>query len=99
MDSTKLGHRLAMIRKHRNITQGDIAKSLGISRDRISNWEQGRTTLPADILPEIAKVLDVTPDEFLGYKPQGLNGELYRAIEGMSDDAKIALLQFVRTMC
>ncbi|MEX0933890.1 MAG: helix-turn-helix transcriptional regulator, partial [Candidatus Paceibacterota bacterium] len=42
-EAKKLGENLRRIRTEKDISQGDIAKSLGVSRGFVSNIENGKT--------------------------------------------------------
>ena len=41
---------LKNIRSALNLTQQDLADALGVSRDVVANWENGRVRIPADML-------------------------------------------------
>jgi len=47
------------IRKHRSMTQGELAKIVGITTDDISNIEQRKQNTSQEILGKIADALDV----------------------------------------
>ena len=53
------------IRESRNIRQVELAKLLNVTQGAISQWETGNCLPQADMLPQIAKVLDCTIDELL----------------------------------
>lgn len=48
-------------------TQKELAKESEITRESIGNYERGDRTPPADILNKIAKALDVSIDDLIGY--------------------------------
>ena len=64
-ESTKLGLNLKRIRTKKNISQGDIAKELGVSRGFISTIENGKTNPTLSTITNIAKALGVSSDELL----------------------------------
>lgn len=64
-ESTKLGLNLKRIRTKKNISQGDIARDLGVSRGFISAIENGKTNPTLSTIANIAKTLDVSSDELL----------------------------------
>ncbi|KKP29373.1 MAG: DNA-binding protein [Parcubacteria group bacterium GW2011_GWA2_31_28] len=59
-ESEKLGANLKRIRTKKSITQGDIARSLGVSRGFVSNIENGKTNPTLSTIARLAKVLEVT---------------------------------------
>ena len=61
----KFHEKLQELRKHRNLTQEELADSLFVSRTAISKWESGRGYPNIDSLKAIAKFFSVTIDELL----------------------------------
>lgn len=53
------------IRKSKNISQENMAKTLNVTRQAISSWENGKTQPDIDMLMNIAKVLDVEMTELI----------------------------------
>ena len=64
-ESAKLGKNLKRIRTEKGITQGDIVRTLGVSRSFISNIENGKTNPTLSTITNIAKALGVSSDELL----------------------------------
>lgn len=64
-ESAKLGKNLKRIRTEKGITQGDIVRTLGISRSFVSNIENGKTNPTLSTISNIAKALSVSTDELL----------------------------------
>lgn len=56
----ELGHRLALARKQRGLTQEALAVEAGIGRSSLANIEVGRTAVAADQLWRIAIVLGIS---------------------------------------
>jgi transcriptional regulator with XRE-family HTH domain len=48
-----------MLRETHKLTQEELGRQIGITRRVISTWERGRP-IPADEVPKIARVFDVT---------------------------------------
>ena len=60
-----LGQRLARARKEARLSQGELAKRLGVSRQTVSNYERGATDEPQfEIIAKWAIVTDVSLDYF-----------------------------------
>lgn len=64
-ESAKLGNNLKRIRTEKRITQGDIVRTLGVSRSFISNIENGKTNPTLSTISKLAKALGVSSDELL----------------------------------
>ena len=64
-----IGERILELRKQKNISQVQLAKALGISRQAVSKWETGQTQPEADRIPRICAVFSVSADELLGIIP------------------------------
>lgn len=62
-----IGERLRILRAKKNFSQEYMAEALGISRPAYVNYETNRTK-PVRRLPELARILGVTPDYLLGYE-------------------------------
>ena len=64
---------LKELRKMNNMTQEDMSKKLGVSKQVISNWERGYTTsISPDMLQMIAKVFNTTTEFMLGINKDNL---------------------------
>lgn len=64
------GDRIRELRKGRNMTQQDLADTLGVERSSISKYEKG-AAIPSDELKiKLANLFDVTIDYILGREGQ-----------------------------
>ena len=59
-----VGERIIELRKQQNISQGDLAKALDVSRQAVSKWENGLTSPDTVRLIQLADLLD-TDVEYL----------------------------------
>lgn len=64
-EALKLGKNLKRIRTEKDISQGDIARELGVSRGFVSNLENGKTNPTLATITRVAEALSVTTDELL----------------------------------
>jgi len=62
-----LSGNIARYRKDSNLTQEALADKLGITFQAVSKWETGQSVPDTMLLPEIAKILNVSVDKLLGY--------------------------------
>jgi transcriptional regulator with XRE-family HTH domain len=64
-ESTRLGQSLKRIRTKKTISQGDIAKELGVSRGFISTIENGKTNPTLATIAKLAKAVGVSVNDLL----------------------------------
>lgn len=60
-----LGLRIVKLRKKRGWSQGELAKQLGVSRSRLSNWERGLNAPSLEDLTALVDLLGATLDELV----------------------------------
>ena len=56
------GQRLRERRKELGLSQGELAKALGVSLSAVSNYENGLNAMREDVLLRLFSVLDVDPN-------------------------------------
>lgn len=59
-----LGERITKLRKDKDISQGELARRLEVSRQAVSKWEQGLSSPDTNKLIQLAQILD-TEVEYL----------------------------------
>lgn len=59
--------KLREIREGLGLKQQDIAKMTGFTRSSISSWERGATLPTSEAVARLSRVLDVTPNDLLGW--------------------------------
>ena len=64
-EAEKLGLNLKRIRTEKDISQVDIARSLGVSRGFVSNLENGKTNPTLATITRLANAVGVTTDALL----------------------------------
>lgn len=65
MDNVKIGAFIREMRKEKNLTQKDIAKSLHITDRAVSKWERGLSAPDISLLEPLAETLGITVSELL----------------------------------
>ncbi|MCL2631262.1 MAG: helix-turn-helix transcriptional regulator [Firmicutes bacterium] len=68
-----LGKKLKELRKEKGISQGQLAKAIGISRQAVGNWETDIREPSIRDIKLIAKYFEVTTDELLGCEEFGFD--------------------------
>jgi len=61
-----LGTRVSQLRRDQNLTQVQLAESLGISQQMVASYEVGRRRIPVSMLQALAQALSVDIDGLLG---------------------------------
>ncbi|HEY8308946.1 MAG TPA: helix-turn-helix transcriptional regulator, partial [Gemmatimonadaceae bacterium] len=83
--------RQQLARKGRKLTQGDLARAVGVERNTVSRWENGGM-LPKDpaVIASLAEVLEVTADWLIGGNRPGIaSTELHEGATGQYLDPAI----------
>jgi transcriptional regulator with XRE-family HTH domain len=62
----RLGAHVAELRRAQNITQVEMAETLGVSQQTINSYEVGRRRIPVSALPALAHSLGVSLEDLLG---------------------------------
>ena len=65
-DTRKIGMKIAVLRKAKDMTQLELADKMLVSYQAVSNWERGASMPDIGKLPELAEALGVSVDELLG---------------------------------
>lgn len=91
-DMKKIGRKIAMIRKEKDLTQMELADMLNISFQAVSNWERGETMPDVSKLPEIAQIFDVSIDDILGN--QKSTKIIENIIQGNTMESEITIEDF-----
>ncbi len=55
-----------MLREKRQLSQKKTARLIGVSQQTYSEYETGRTSIPADIFLDLARLFDVSVDYLTG---------------------------------
>ena len=61
----EFGEKLQALRKHRGLTQEELAEALFVSRTAVSKWESGRGYPSIDSLKELSHFFSVSIDDLL----------------------------------
>ncbi len=64
----EIGGRIRKYREAQKISQKDLAKRIGVTNSRVSNWEHGFNRPDADMLASLCRALDVSPSELLNVR-------------------------------
>jgi len=83
-----IGETIKAIRKHRNLTQKDLAKLINKSEITVRKYESGQITLNTDTLHKIANALDINHIELLKLATNALSSKSTEIIKNINGDLK-----------
>ena len=89
----KLGQQIRMLREARNISQVELGKRLGISKQSVCNWENDNVQPSVEMLVRLASLFSVSTDYLLGFEP----GE-YIDVTGLPDEVIAHVRQIVEDL-
>lgn len=61
----KVSTNIKALRKERNLTQDQLAEKLNVTRQAVSNWENGKTQPDVDTLVKLAQVLEISVENLI----------------------------------
>ena len=69
---TALSENIKRFRTQNNITQEELADKINVTRQAVSNWENGKTEPDIETLTKIAQIFDISIDELVDGIPKGI---------------------------
>ena len=66
--ATIFGDKLKLLRKQKNLSQNDLAITLGISQNSLSRYENGERIMDVEKLAELCSVFEISADYMLGFQ-------------------------------
>ena len=94
--SSVIGAKIRQYRRLRGITQEQLGSLVGVTTQAVSKWERGGTP-DAELLPEIADVLEVSVDALFGRAEVTLEAEIISKL--VSDESGDAFNHAFRLCC
>lgn len=74
MNQEKIGKFIAKLRKEKNMTQVELGKKLGVTKNAVSKWERGLCLMDMSLLKPLCEILDISIVELLnGEKIENTN--------------------------
>ena len=80
MTTIKINEQIAFLRKQKGLKQEELANALGVTNQAVSKWESAQCFPDIQLLPDLAKIFDVSVDELLGYTPVSTAEDIVLAI-------------------
>ena len=76
MTTIKINEQITFLRKQKGLTQEELANALGVTNQAVSKWESAQCCPDIQLLPDIARLFDVSIDELLGCKASDGLGDI-----------------------
>ncbi len=76
MSTIKINEQIAFLRKQKGLTQEELAGALGVTNQAVSKWESAQCCPDIGLLPDIAKLFNVSVDELIGYAPVSTDDDI-----------------------
>ena len=89
-----LNQRLRALRQARGLSQVDLARELGVTKQSVSNWENDNIQPSIEVLVRLAGVFSVSTDYLLGLDAgelldvSGLPGEVIAHLRQLVEDLR-----------
>ena len=83
MDKMMIGSRIKELRKERGMTQEQLAKSVGISSQAISKWENNIALPDITLVPILAQIFGVTIDDLFAYNQKKIQDDIEQYVQRM----------------
>lgn len=93
MEKHNIGALIKELRDKNHFTQTQLARSLGVSRTTVNNWEINISEPKLERIGDLCSILHTTPDYLLGIS----TGETI-CIENLHHDEKEALYKLIKAM-
>ena len=91
------GQRIREKREALNISQTDLAKRLGISKQTLYKYENDIiTNIPSDVIEKMAECLDCSPSFIMGWEKSQTLIEFSKLVEDLNDDQLAHLKSYIK---
>jgi len=95
----EIANRIREIRKHRGMTQQELAEAMGLkSRSSINKIEMNTYEPGLDTITKIAKALNVDPDYLIFGDDNDKDEEIVRLLNQLTEGQKDAVLSFLQSL-
>lgn len=97
-----LGDRIRLARKRRGLTQRDVARHYGISREAVQQWEAGRVNPRGERVRALALLLQVSVEWLMTgadeHRPTADEARLLTLFRGLSERDQQVVLALAQSM-
>ena len=85
---------LKYYRKQKGLTQLELAEKLHAHQTNCCKWESGKCYPKVSVLMRICEVLEVTPNQLLGYEPEDIEVKFDRVVEEL--DSLCETIEYIK---
>ena len=89
----ELNEKLISLRKQNKLTQAQVAETLDVSRQAISNWETGAVLPSTDNLKALSRLYQVPADSLLNDDTDLFAGSVEKTSENNNTNSKFSILK------
>lgn len=89
----ELNEKLLSLRKKNKLTQAQVAETLDVSRQAISNWETGAVLPSTDNLKALSRLYQVPADSLLNDDTDLFAGSVEKTAENNNTNSKFSILK------
>lgn len=89
----ELNEKLLSLRKKNKLTQAQVAETLDVSRQAISNWETGAVLPSTDNLKALSRLYQVPADSLLNDDTDLFAGSVEKTSENNNTNSKFSILK------
>ena len=89
----ELNEKLISLRKQNKLTQAQVAETLDVSRQAISNWETGAVLPSTDNLKALSRLYQVPADSLLNEDTDLFAGSVEKTAENNNTNSKFSILK------
>ncbi len=89
----ELNEKLISLRKQNKLTQAQVAETLDVSRQAISNWETGAVLPSTDNLKALSRLYQVSADSLLNDDTDLFAGSVEKTAENNNTNSKFSILK------
>lgn len=98
-----MGARIAALRQKAGLSQAQLAEALELPQRTLSFYEREAGDIPARLVPQMAKALDVSVEELLGVPPvaakkRGPKSQLEKQLEVVAQLPRSAQQQILKVV-
>lgn len=98
MNDYRFGNFICSLRTEKGLSQSELGKMLGVSNKAVSKWENGRAKPNTRLIPQIAKIFDITVEELFACEHIEKNDEIERIQKYLSSQKKKFAVLFSITL-
>lgn len=90
------GQRIKSKRESLNISQTDLAKKIGVSKQTLYKYEQDIiTNIPSDVIERLSEHLECTPAYLMGWDMKTTKNDIVEMMQGLSPEQYDHVLKYI----